>query len=345
MGKMKAAIFNGPQQPLEIKEVETPTPKRGEVLVKVAACGICHTDLHYIDHGVPTFKKPPLILGHEPSGTVAQLGESVSNFKEGDRVLLPAVLTCGSCKFCRSGRENICEQMVMFGNNIDGAYAEYVIAPAKDIFSLPESLPLQESAIIADAISTPFHAVVNRGQVQPGMSVVVYGCGGIGSSVVQVAAGIGAVVIAVDISDAKLTRAKALGAQYTLNPKKDEKIGKHIKKLTGGGADVAIEAIGKPETIQDAFGALRKGGRLLVVGYSDKDIVLSAAKIMYFEMEIFGSLGCRPVDYPRIIEMARLGKIRVTDLVTHRFRLEDIEKAFDLLRKGDDTVLRSIIVF
>lgn len=342
---MKAAVFNGPKQPLEIKEVEKPSPRRGEVLVKVAACGVCHTDLHYIDHGVPTFKKPPLILGHEPSGTVAELGEGVSDVKAGDRVLLPAVLTCGSCKFCRTGRENICEHMVMFGNNVDGAYAEYVIAPAKDIFALPDSLPLQESAIIADAVSTPFHAVVNRGRIEPGMSAVVYGCGGVGSSIVQIAAGIGAVVIAVDISDARLARAKSLGAQYTLNPRKEEKLGKQIKKLTGGGADVAFEAIGRPDTIQDAFGSLRKGGRLVIVGYSDKDIVLSAAKIMYFEMEIVGSLGCRPVDYPRIIEMARLGKLRIAELVTHRFPLEEIEKAFDLLRNGDETVLRAIIAF
>lgn len=345
MTTMKAAVFKGPKQPLAIEEVERPTPKAGEVLVKVAACGVCHTDLHYIDHGVPTFKKPPLILGHEPSGTVAELGPGVSNFELGARVLLPAVLSCGACKFCRTGRENICEQMVMFGNNIDGAYAEYVIAPAKDIFPLPDSLPLAESAIIADAISTPFHAVINRGEVQPGMSVVVYGCGGVGSSVVQIAAGVGATVIAVDISDAKLERAKSLGAQYTFNPQREEKLGKQIKKLTGGGADVAIEAIGNPQTIQAAFGVLRKGGRLVVVGYTAENITLSAAKIMYFEMEVVGSLGCRPVDYPRIIEMARLGKIRVADLVTHRFPLDKIEQAFDLLRKGDESVLRAIITF
>ena len=119
---MKAAVFHGPNKPLSIEEVDKPKIKDTEILVKVAACGVCHTDLHYIDHGVPTFKKPPLILGHEASGTVAEVGGGVKNFKEGDRVLLPAVLTCGFCEFCRMGRENICETMVMFGNNIDGAY-------------------------------------------------------------------------------------------------------------------------------------------------------------------------------------------------------------------------------
>ena len=189
---MKAAVFHGPNQPLMIEDVPTPTPGAGEIRVKVAGCGVCHTDLHYIDHGVPTFKKPPLILGHEPSGIVDALGEGVTNFKEGDRVLLPAVLTCGVCPNCRMGRENICDNMVMFGNNIDGAYAEYVIAPAKDSFHLPEEIPLEEGSIIADAISTPYHAVVNRGEVKAGYNVVVYGCGGVGINAVQVAAAVGA---------------------------------------------------------------------------------------------------------------------------------------------------------
>ncbi len=341
---MKAAIFHGPNQPLRIEDYPTPTIKPHEVLVKVAACGVCHTDLHYIDHGVPTFKKPPLILGHEASGTVAQVGNDVKNFKEGGRVLLPAVLSCGTCDFCRTGRENICQTMIMFGNNIDGAYAEYVVAPAKDIFHLPPEIPLAEGCIIADAISTPYHAVKNRAEVRPGDTVVVFGCGGVGINVVQMAAVAGGVVIAVDISDRKLERAKQFGATRTINSTKVENLGKEIKKLTGGGADIAIEAIGKAQTIEAAFGTLRKGGRLVVVGYSTEDIKLSAAKIMYFEMEVRGSLGCRPVDYPRIIELCRLGKIKVKELVTQKFPLEKINDALDLLRSHDEDALRSIVL-
>lgn len=341
---MKAAIFLGPNQPLRIDSWPVPAIKPDEVLVKVAACGVCHTDLHYIDHGVPTFKKPPLILGHEPSGIVAQAGVEVRNFKEGDRVLLPAVLTCGRCEYCRTGRENICSTMSMFGNNVDGAYAEYVAAPAKDVFHLPEEIPLEEGAIIADAISTPYHAVKNRAEVKAGDTVVVFGCGGVGINVVQVAAAFGGIVIAVDISDKKLEWAKKFGATYTVNSSKVENVGKEIKKLTGGGADIAIEAIGRPQTIEAAFGSLRKGGRLVVVGYSAEDIKLSAAKIMYFEMEIRGSLGCRPVDYPRLIELCRIGKIKVKELVTHKFPLEQINDAFELLRRRDENSLRSIIV-
>ena len=341
---MKAAVYHGPNQPLRIEEVPTPTINAHEVLVKVAACGVCHTDLHYLDHGVQTFKKPPLILGHEPSGTVAQVGKEVKNFKEGDRVLLPAVLTCGSCEFCRTGRENICQTMTMFGNNIDGAYAEYVVVPGKDVFHLPNEIPLEEGSIIADAISTPYHAVKNRAEVRLGDSVVVLGCGGVGVNVVQVAAACGGIVIAVDVSDKKLEWAKKLGATYAINPTKVENLGKEVKKLTGGGADIAIEAIGRAQTIEIAFSTLRKGGRLVVVGYTNEEIKLSAAKIMYFEMEVRGSLGCRPVDYPKLIELCRIGKIKVKELVTQKFKLEQINDAFDLLRNHDENALRSIVV-
>jgi len=340
---MKAAIFEGVNKPLKIDEIEKPTVGKNDVLVKVAACGVCHTDLHYTDHGVPTYKPAPMILGHEPSGYASAVGENVKAFKEGDKVLIPAVLTCGVCDFCRTGRENICQNMVMLGNHIDGAYAEYIKVPAKDIFHLPDEIPLEEGSIIADAISTPFHAVKNRAQVKPGDSVVVIGCGGIGINIVQVAAAVGGSVIAVDVLDKKLEWAKKFGATATINPTKVEKLGKEIKKLTGGGADIAIEAIGKPETMQEAFSTLRKGGRLVVIGFSDKNITLSAGKIMFFEMEIVGSLGCRPVDYPKIIELARIGKIKVSELVTNRFPLEKINDAFKLLRTGDENVIRSIV--
>jgi len=342
---MKAAVFYGPNQALKLEDVKKPEIKDDQILVKVAGCGVCHTDLHYIDHGVPTFKKPPLILGHEPSGYVAEIGKEVKNFKEGDKVLLPAVLTCGVCEFCRIGRENICQNMIMYGNHVDGAYAEYVTAPAKDTFHLPDEIPIVEGAIIADAISTPFHAVKNRAKVKPGDTVVVYGCGGIGINLVQVASAVGGSVIAVDIQDGKLEWAKKLGAAHVINPQKEENVGKTIKKLTGGGADIAMEAIGKPDTIQAAFSTLRKGGLLVVVGYYAKDIQLSAAKIMFFEMEITGSLGCRPVDYPKIIELARMGKIKVKELVTNKFPLEKINDAFNLMREGDANSLRSVVTF
>jgi propanol-preferring alcohol dehydrogenase len=339
---MKAAIFEKPNEPLKIGEWPTPEPKAGEILLKVAACGVCHTDLHYIDHGVPTFKKPPLILGHEASGIVAGVGAGVTDRKEGDRVLLPAVLTCGHCKNCRTGRENICLSMQMFGNDVDGAYAEYVLAPAKDTFILPESIPLEEGSIIADAISTPYHAVKNRGQVRGGDWVIVFGCGGIGLNIVQVATAFGGNVVAVDIRDDKLEAAKMLGARATINATGVERIDKEVRKLTGGGADIGFEAIGNPDTIKTAFSCVRNGGRMVVVGFTHHDVPFNAGRIMYREMEIVGSLGCRPVDYPPLIEMVAAGRIKVKELVTAKFPLEKLNDAFDKLRKGEG--LRSVMV-
>lgn len=339
---MKAAIFHGAHQPLTVEDVPTPAPKAGEVLVKVAGCGVCHTDLHFIDHGVPTFKKPPLILGHEISGTVAGLGLAVNHWKEGDRVLLPAVYGCGHCRMCRLGRENVCDNLIFFGSNVDGGYAEYVLAPAKDILALPPEIPLVEGAIIADATTTPFHAVVNRGRVQPGEVVVIIGCGGIGLNCVQIAAAVGGRVIAVDIADHKLDWARQFGAQATVNPQSVERLDKELRKLTGGGADVAFECIGNPVTQEQAFNAVRAGGRFVVVGSSDKPMSLNTGKVMFREIEIIGSLGCRAVDYPRVMTMAAQGRIKVTELVTAKFPLDEINTAFDTLRRGEG--IRSVIV-
>jgi 6-hydroxycyclohex-1-ene-1-carbonyl-CoA dehydrogenase len=341
---MRAAVFHEAGAPLTVQDWPEPEVGAGEILVRVAACGLCHTDLHYVDHAVATAKRPPLILGHEATGIVAALGDGVTNVREGDRVLLPAVLPCGSCTACRLGRENICLNLRMLGNDVDGAYAEYVKAPARDVFILPDEIPLVEGCIIADAVTTPYHAVKNRAEVRPGDYVVVYGCGGVGLNVVQLARLAGGIVVAVDIAEEKLEHARRLGATATIDAKGEPGgVAKAVRKLTGGaGADIAIEAIGNPATMRDAFGTLRPGGRLVVVGYSDHEVALAAGRIMYREMEIRGSLGCRPVDYPRVIELARAGRIEVASLVTARFPLDEINAGLDALRAGRG--IRSVVV-
>ena len=338
---MKAAVFYGPNQPLKVEEVPTPVIGTGEILVKVAACGLCHTDLSYIDHGVPTFKKPPLILGHEISGTVAEVAPDVTLFKVGDRVLLPAVMACGECSSCREGRGNVCDNMEMFGNNVDGGYAEYVKAPASNVFHLPDEIPLIEGAIIADAITTPFHAVKNRAKVKPGDTLLVYGCGGVGLNLVQVANAVGASVIAVDISNAKLAKAKELGAIATFNANDYPDVAKAVRKSTGGGVDIACECIGNSKTQEIAFNCVRNGGRLVIVGYSAHPMTLNASRVMYREMEVVGSLGCPLGDYPKVIEMVRNGKIQVVSMVSKRFSLDQINEGLDFLRSGEG--FRSVV--
>jgi propanol-preferring alcohol dehydrogenase len=339
---MKAAVFHGKAVGLKFEDMPVPQIGDGQILVKVAACGVCHTDLHYIEHGVPTFKQPPIVLGHEASGVVSEIGAGVSNVSKGQRVLIPAVLTCGQCPACRLGRENICNSMSMLGNHLDGAYAEFVAVPAKDVLELPESVPLEEASIIADAISTPYHAVKNRARVQPGDTVAVFGCGGVGINAVQLAAAAGGYVIAVDINPRKLEWAKEFGAAQTINAGEVERVDNVIKKLTGGGADIAMEVIGNPRTIETAFESVRVGGRLCVVGYTHEAISVVAGKIMFKELEVVGSLGCRPVDYTALIRMVEQGKVDIQRQVTHRFRLDELPKAFEVMKEG--VSLRSIVI-
>lgn len=332
---MKAAVFRAADQPMHIEDVPTPVPGAGDILVRVAGCGVCHTDLHYLDHGTPTFKPPPIILGHEVSGTVAEAGPGVHAFAAGDRVLIPAVLSCGHCLQCRTGRENICEHSQMLGNHIDGGYAEFVAVPAKDVVPMPADVPLVEGSIIADAVTTPYHAVVRRGKVTPGDWVAVFGCGGVGLSLVQVATAVGARVIAVDVKEAKLDAALRLGAAAIVNAGATKKVDKEIRGLSGGGVQVAFEAVGKAATQEQALNSLATGARLVLVGYSPEALPLNSGRVMFRELEVVGSLGCRPVDYPRAIELVRQGKVRLLDLVTHRFPLERLGDALDTLRSGD----------
>ena len=208
------------------------------MVVRVAACGVCATDLHYL-HGTPTFKKPPMGLGHEISGTIEEVHDGASSFTKGDRVLVPAVLSCGACMNCREGRVNICENMRMVGNHVDGGFAEFVSVPARMLFKLPSELPLQESSVISDAVSTPFHAVKNRGGVRAGEWVAVFGCGGVGINAVQTAVALGGIVIAVDIDDKKLDLAKRLGAAETVNASAKD-ASKVIRGMTIGGVDAAF---------------------------------------------------------------------------------------------------------
>lgn len=327
---MKAAVFHGANKPLEIEDVSTPKIGPEEALIKIAACGVCHTDLHYLE-GVPTFKKPPVILGHEASGLVTKTGEKVINVEVDDRVLIPPVLTCGYCYSCRIGRENLCRNIVMIGNSIDGAYAEYAKIPAKDLIKLPKEIPLEEASIISDAMSTPFHALKNRANLRPGDSVVIYGVGGVGLNAVQIAVALGASVIAVDKIDGKLKQAKELGASETINVN-DENPVKGVRRITGGGADVAVEAIGIPEVMRMAFDSVRWGGRAVIIGYSHKDVSISAATLMFREKEVYGSLGCRIVDYPPLIDMIRRGRLKL--LVSDKMPLEKINEALEMLKEG-----------
>ena len=339
---MRAAVLRAPGAPLTLEELPLPIPGAGEVRLKVLACGFCHTDLHYLDHGVATAKPPPIVLGHEISGEVEALGPGVQGVNVGDRVLVPAVLPCGLCEYCRTGRENICPAMRMPGNHLDGGFAEFVVVPAKDLVPLPGAIDPHLGCVIADALTTPYHAVVRRARVRAGERVAVIGCGGVGINLVQFASVAGAHVLAVDLNEQKLEVARQLGAEATLNPKEAPELAKAIRRTWGDAADVAFEAVGTPATIALGFDALRRGGRLCLVGYSRGPAELPARKVMFLEYTVIGSLGCRPADYGRVVELVRTGRVRIEPVVTGRLPLERIGEAADRLRQGDG--FRTIVV-
>jgi len=323
---MRAAQLVGPGRALELTEVPRPVASPGEALVRVAACGFCHTDLHYLDHGVLTAKPPPVTLGHEISGTVEAVGTPLEEDRIGQRVLVPAVLPCGRCGFCRSGRENICPDLRMLGNHLDGGFAEFVRVPVRDLVPLPPEIDLERGAVIADALTTPYHAVVHRARVRSGEWVAVVGCGGVGINAVQFAAAAGANVLAVDLRAERLETARRLGAVETVDPAGVEDLGREVRRRTGGGVDVALEAVGTPKTVLAALSTLRRGGRLCVLGYSDLTVALPLNRLMFFEYEIVGSLG----------------RVQVDPVVTMRRPLAEVNAAADDLRQGRG--LRTIIV-
>ncbi|MHA2403653.1 MAG: zinc-dependent alcohol dehydrogenase [Candidatus Kariarchaeaceae archaeon] len=330
--KMRAAIFTGDKE-LRIEEREIPIPKDDELVIKIAACGVCHTDEGYIQ-GTPTYKKLPIILGHEASGYVKQIGANVKDFTIDDPVLIPPVLTCGTCRFCREGRSNICLKQQMLGNHIDGAFAEYICVRAKDIVKIPKSLPIKDVAIVSDAIGTPYHAVFGRAKVQPGDIVVVIGCGGIGINIVQFAALAGAKVIAIDIQVSKLKLAKELGADYIIDPNTHD-VKNRVRELVKS-VDIVFEVIGNPVTQKQALDLLGPGGKMIAVGYSPKRWDgFQSGKIMFYEIDLIGSYGCPPQSFPRILHLIDKGMIQLDPLITHRFPLSEINAAFEQLRKGD----------
>ena len=331
---MKAAVYHGPNRPLDLTEVPTPKPTTGEVLIKVEGCGLCHTDLHYLEHGVKTFKPPPIVLGHEAAGIIAGLGAGVESHAVGDRVLIPSVYSCRHCEYCRNGRENLCEQLIMLGNHVDGAYADFVTVPAAVLVPVPASLPLERACVIADALSTPYHAVKNRARVRVGDTVAVVGCGGLGLNVVQCATVAGARVIAIDINDEHLETARDLGAVETINPNQVERVDKQVRSLTDGGVDIAFEAIGHPPTITLGFNLLRKGGRLCVIGFAHEPVPLNAGKLMFYELEVVGSLGCGGGEYPEIMKLVESGRLTLDPIVSGTLPLDAINEGFDRMRQG-----------
>lgn len=345
---MKAAVFHragATHEParMVIEEVPTPRPGVGEVLVKVAACGVCRTDLEYLKGEGSPPKAPPIILGHEPSGTVAEIGPGVTGLEVGQRVLVATPIPCRNCEPCRNGHENRCLNMVIVGATRDGAFAEYVVSPAAGIFPLPDGLPLEESAIISDAVATSYHALYNQANLKPGDTIAIFGAsGGLGLICVQFAAASGAIVIGVGRKKWKLAKAKELGAAEIISTEEVERVDSAIRRMTGGGVDIAIDATAVPAMIESAFRSTKPGGKLVVVGFGYQTFQLGINQLNWLERTVVGSRNYRTTDLPRVLRLVEKGIIDLSKVVSHRFKLDEINEAYLRLDKGE--MLRGIII-
>ena len=343
--KMKAARFYKAGETLKIEMVHVPKLGGNDVLVNVKACGICGSDIHIVYEGVTPTAYSPITLGHEPSGVITALGPEVEGWKVGDRVTINPFLTCGKCINCLSGNSQICLSRRVIGIHTEGGLAEFLKIPAKNLVRLSENIPFDQGGIAVDAVATPFHAITNRGSLKTGEKVAIFGCGGLGIHGVQIAKVCGAsLVIAVDTIDSALERAKKVGADEVINPKKEKPIEK-IKEMTGGiGVDLALEFIGLRETIDQAVGCVRVGGRTVVVGLGPEAIsLLPPTVFVRSELSLLGSYGSTTSEIQSVIDLVASGKLNLSDSITERFPLEEVNKGLDHLHKKIGVPIRIVI--
>jgi D-arabinose 1-dehydrogenase-like Zn-dependent alcohol dehydrogenase len=341
---MRAQRFHADSKTIAVEDIPIPEPGTGEVLVKVAFCGICHSDLSLINGTFPP-QRAVVTQGHEASGTIARLGPGVTGWAEGDRVIVPAGRPCMTCPNCRRGDFANCLRTQLMAFAYDGAWAEYTLAQAIGLTPVPDNVPLEQAAILADAVSTPFGAVVRTGRVGIGESVGVWGVGGVGTHIVQLARLVGAVpVIAVDIKPAVLDRALELGADHAFDAR-DEQLKDKIADATGGRKlDVAFDAVGLKSTFEQALDCVRVGGRLVAVGMSDQSPTVGpTAMFGLSQKHVLGHLGYRNVDIETLATLVSRGRLDLSRSVSDVVSLEDVQVGIDKLERQDGNPIRILV--
>ena len=355
---MKAAVLWERRSPLVIEEVEIADPAPGEARVRILASGVCHSDLHHIQRD--TYLVLPAVLGHEGAGVVEAVGPGVTRVKPGDRVIIAFGSKCGECYFCLRGLDHLCERPLPAHVRLRkgeqpltpllgvGSFAEYANVDATNLVPIPDEMPIDRAALIACGVTTGIGAATKTVKVEPGSSVAVIGIGGVGLNVVQGAWLAGAArIIAIDTLDYKLELARRFGATHVVNAQQEDPI-EAVRRYTGGrGADYAFEVVGFSKTIEQAYEMVRRGGVAVVVGFgADDDFVRLPASLMRSGKSLVGCFygSVQPhVDIPRYVDLYLAGRIKLDELISRRYRLEEINQAFDALRAGE--VARSVIVF
>ena len=359
---MKAAVLREYNAPLEIEDIQIDKPGPHEVLTRTAASGICHSDLHVIEGGIPM--PTPCVLGHEPAGIVEAVGSEVTDFKPGDHVIGCLNAWCGKCNYCLTGRPHLCMPPEMLAR-LDGtsrltkngdpiiqfalsSFAENMLTHERALVKIREDMPLDRAALIGCGVTTGIGAALRTAKVEPGAVCAVIGCGGVGLSALQGCRIAGASrIIAVDTMDWKLELARDLGATDIVNAANGDPVAQ-VQELTGGGVDYAFECIGLKPTIQQAVGMAAKGGAAVLVGVlaAGQTVELNAADITLQEKRVLGSfMGSNAFrrDMPQYVDYYLDGRLRLDEMISKRIPLDEINPAFDAMKSGE--VARSVIVF
>ncbi len=359
---MKAAVMREVGQPLRIEEVQLSKPGPREVQVRVAAAGVCHSDLHFIEGKYPL--PTPSVLGHEAAGVVEQVGEDVRRVKPGDHVIACLTPYCGHCRDCLTGHLNLCastdtqreqdapSRLSLGGRDIPqflnlSAFAEQMLIHENACVAIRKDMPLDRAALIGCAVMTGVGAVINGSRVRPGETVAVIGCGGVGLAVINGAAIAGASrIVALDMNREKEALARQFGATDFVWAGEDKPV-KAVLQLTGGGVDHSFEAVGLARTAEQAFGMLRRGGTANVIGMIPVGETVNLPGTAFLgERRIQGSqMGSNrfPVDMPRLVDFYMSGRLKLDEMISRRIRLEAVNTAFEEMKTG--AIARSVIVF
>jgi D-arabinose 1-dehydrogenase-like Zn-dependent alcohol dehydrogenase len=330
---MRAARFYEIGKPLRLEDIEKPKVGDDEVLIKVKAAGMCYSDVHVLDGVISA--DPPVTLGHEIAGEVVEVGSKVDGFNSTDRVLVHFLSPCGRCKYCLQGYGMRCKYLFEregYGFSDDGGYAEYCKVKADRLVKLPNNLAIEFAATLGCAGITAYHAVKRIARIKIGESVVIYGAGGVGLYALQLAKAMGAYTIALARSEERLRYAESLGADYVINAKSSN-LKKEVKKATDGlGADVVLDFVITDESISNAIGMLANGGRIVLVGVSNKPISINPQITVLKEFSIMGSLVGTKDELEELVNLASKGRIR--SIANRRFKLDEVNDALNMLRNG-----------
>jgi len=364
--KTRAAVLYGVGQPFVVEELDLDPPKEHEVLVHLAASGVCHSDYHVVtgDMQVPL----PQVMGHEGAGIVEKVGPGVTRVKPGDHVVMSFIPSCGFCYFCVNGMTQLCDlgAGILQGPQLDGTYrlhkdgqdigqtamistlSEWTVVPENSAVKIDDDYPLERACLVACGVTTGVGAAINRAKVAPGSSVLVLGCGGVGTNVIQGARIAGAgMIIAADLLDFKLEMAMKFGATHTINNGRGNLIEKVMELTNGRGVDYAFEAIGTPVTVGLVVDAIRKGGTAVAIGVNSmatETIPVNPFVLVLWQKSLLGTLygGSNPrTDIPRMLQLFRSGQLKLNELVTREYKLDQVNEAYGDMIAGK--IIRGVI--